>query len=63
MLMIKEMKSMIELYEKYKLKDGRTGTAVEVLGDGEACIFEVDKKGIDDRVITVTQDEIQEKVS
>ena len=54
---------MIELYEKYKLKDGRTGTAVEGLGDGEACIFEVDKKGIDDRVITVTQDEIQEKVS
>lgn len=54
---------MIELYEKYKLKDGRTGTAVEVLGNGEACIFEVDKKGIEDRVITVTQEEISKKVS
>lgn len=54
---------MIELYEKYRLKDGRTGTAVEVLGDGEACIFEVDKKGIEDRVITVKQEEIREKIS
>ena len=63
MSMIREMKIMIELYEKYKLKDGRTGTAVEVLGGGEACIFEIDKKGIEDRVITVTQEEISEKLS
>ena len=63
MLMIKEMKSVIELYEKYKLKDGRTGTAVEVLGDGEACIFEIDKKGIEDRIITVTQEELDKKIS
>ncbi len=54
---------MIELYEKYKLKDGRTGTVVEVLGRGEACIFEIDKKGIEDRVVTVTREEISEKVS
>ena len=60
--MIKEMKVVIELYEKYKLKDGRTGRAVEILGKGEACIFEIDKKGIEDRVITVTQEEISEKV-
>ena len=46
---------MIELYERYRLKDGRTGSAVDILGDGEACIFE-------DRVITVTEDEIKEKV-
>ena len=63
MLMIKVMNSMIELYEKYKLKDGRTGTVVEILGDGDACIFEVDKKGFDDRVITIMQDEIKEKIS
>ena len=63
MLMIKEMKRVIELYEKYKLKDGRTGTAVEVLGDGEACIFEIDKKGIEDRIITVTQEELDKKIS
>ncbi|MFR8033423.1 MAG: hypothetical protein ACLU6W_05300 [Lachnospiraceae bacterium] len=54
---------MIELYERYKLKDGRIGRAVDILGDGEACIFEVDKQGIEDRVITVTENEIKEKVS
>ena len=54
---------MIELYEQYKLKDGRIGRAVDILGDGEACIFEVDKQGIEDRVITVTEEEIKEKVS
>ena len=53
---------MIELYERYKLKDGRTGKAVDILGRGEACIFELDKKGIEDRVITVTLEEISEKV-
>lgn len=54
---------MIELYEKYKLKDGRTGWAVDVLGHGEACMFELDKKGIEDRVITVTLEEISQKLS
>ncbi len=53
---------MIQLYEKYKLKDGRIGWVVDVLGQGEACIFEVDKKGFEDRVITVTQEEMSEKV-
>lgn len=54
---------MIELYEQYKLKDGRTGRVVDILGDGEACIFEIEKEGIKDRVITVTKDEIGERVS
>ena len=53
---------MIELYEKYKLKNGQIGRAVEILGDGEACIFEIEKKGFTDRVITVTKEEIKEKV-
>ena len=53
---------MIELYEKYRLTDGRIGRAVEILGDGEACIFEVDKKGLDNRVVTILQEEIEEKV-
>lgn len=53
---------MIELYEKYKLKDGRTGRAVELLGDGKACIFEVDKKGLDEKVITVLENEIEKKL-
>lgn len=54
---------MIELYEKYKLKDGRTGWAVDILGHGEACMFELDKNGMEDRVITVTSEEISEKMS
>lgn len=54
---------MIELYGKYRLKDGKVGYAVDILGEGEACIFEIDKKGIEDRVITVTEDEISEKIS
>ncbi len=53
---------MIELYEKYKLKDGRTGTAVEILGKGEACIFEVDKAGLEDRIFTIFETEIEEKI-
>lgn len=54
---------MIELYEKYRLKDGTTGRAVEILGKGEACIFEIDKKGLDNKVITVKENEIREKIS
>ncbi len=53
----------IELYEKYKLKDGRAGWAVDILSHGEACVFELDKKGIEDRIITVTQEELDEKIS
>lgn len=53
---------MIELFEKYRLIDGQIGRAVEILGNGEACIFEVDKKGLDNRVVTILQEEIEEKV-
>lgn len=54
---------MLELYEKYRLKDGRTGRAVEILGGGAACIFELDKKGLEDRVLTVTLEEISKKMN
>ncbi len=54
--------SVIELYERYRLKDGRIGRPVEALGNGAAYIFEIEKKGIDDRVITVIKEEISEKV-
>ena len=53
---------MIELYEKYRLKDGRTGRVVELLGNGTACIFEVDKEGFEEKVITVLMDEIEKKL-
>lgn len=48
----------IELYAKYRLKDGRQGWVVDVLGDGAAYVFELDKKGIKDRVIIVEKSEI-----
>ena len=35
---------------------------MELLGNGEACIFEVEKKGFDEKVITVLEEEIEKKV-
>ena len=52
----------LELYEKYKLKDGRIGWIVEILGKNEACVFEIDKEGTEDRLIQVLVDEIAEKL-
>ena len=52
----------IELYEKYKLKDGRIGWVVDILGHGEACMFELEKKEPEEWLITVTQDELGEKI-
>lgn len=52
----------IELYEKYKLKDGRIGWVVDILGYGEACMFELEKKEPEEWLITVTQDELGEKI-
>lgn len=48
----------IELYAKYRLKDGRQGWVVDVLGDGVAYVFELDKKGMKDRIIIVEKNEI-----
>lgn len=48
----------LQLYKKYRLKDGRIGTAVDILGDGKACIFELDTEQFEDRVITVLESEI-----
>ena len=44
---------MFELYEKYQLKNGDIGRAVEVLGNGEACIFEFENRKLEDRVDTI----------
>ena len=35
---------MFELYERYRLKTGEVGRAVDILGRGEACIFEFEGK-------------------
>lgn len=47
-----------KLYDKCKLKDGSAGWIVEILGEGEACMIELDKKEMEDRIITVNTSEI-----
>lgn len=53
---------MFEEFEKYELKDGRVGWVVDVLGEGEACIFEVDKMGFEDRIIEIGIEDIKKKL-
>ena len=53
---------MFESYERYRLKNGDIGRAVEVLGNGEACIFEFENKKLEDSVDTVLWDEVKEKI-
>lgn len=53
---------MFEEFEKYELKDGRIGWAVDVLGDGEACIFEFDKEGFEDRIDTIFWEDVKRKL-
>ncbi|HJB29714.1 MAG TPA: hypothetical protein IAA06_13120 [Candidatus Blautia faecavium] len=53
---------MFEEFEKYELKDGRVGWAADVLGDGEACIFEFDKEDLEDRIDTVFWDDVKRKI-
>lgn len=48
----------IQLYDKCRLKDGRSGWIVEILGQDEAYLVELDKKGLDDRIVAVTRQEL-----
>ena len=61
-MLIKEETGMFESYERYRLKNGDIGRAVEVLGNGEACIFEFENKKLEDSVDTVLWDEVKEKI-
>ena len=53
----------LELYDKCKLKDGREGWIVEILGRDHHFIVELDKKGMDDKVIEVARGDIVKKLS
>ena len=53
---------MFESYERYRLKNGDIGRAVEVLGNEEACIFEFENKKLEDSVDTVFWNEVKEKI-
>lgn len=53
----------LKLFDKCKLKDGREGWIVEILEKGSAYMIELDKKGLEDRIITVSKEEIVHKVA
>lgn len=62
LVLIREDREMFKLYERYQLKNGETGRAVDILGNGEACIFEFDKRKLEDSVDTVFWKDIKEKL-
>lgn len=53
---------MFELYERYRLKTGEVGRAVDILGRGEACIFEFEGKALEESVDTVFWKDVKEKM-
>lgn len=52
----------VELFDQCELKDGRIGWIVEILGNHEAYMVELDKKGLQDRIVTVTPEEVVQKI-
>lgn len=52
----------IKLYDKVKLKDGREASIVEILGNGEAFIADVDICG-DYDTVTVYPDQIEKIIA
>ncbi|MCD8142311.1 MAG: hypothetical protein LUD83_03395 [Clostridiales bacterium] len=54
---------MYRLYDKCLLSDGRTGWVIEIFGGGEAYMIELDKAGIEDRIVTVKSSEVKSKIA
>ena len=52
-----------EKYDKFRLKDGRTGWIIEIFDQGKSIMFELEKKGMDDKIIDITAYELEEKIS
>lgn len=52
----------VALYDQCRLRDGRTGWIVEIFGNHEAYMVELDKPGLQDRLVTVPEDEIIQKI-
>jgi len=49
----------IEQYDKIELKDGRTASVVEIFGEGEVYLVDVDLPGPDWETISIKPDEIK----
>lgn len=52
-----------QLYDKVKLKDGRIGWIIEIFDGGTSIMFELDKKGLEDRIIDISISDLAEKIS
>lgn len=52
----------IEQYDKVLLKDGRTASVVEIFGDGEVYLVDVDLLGPDWETISVQKEDIKEVI-
>ena len=48
-----------EQYDKIELKDGRTASVVEIFGEGEVYLVDVDLPGPDQETISIKPDEIK----
>lgn len=51
-----------QLYDKFKLTDGRIGWIIEIFDDGASIMFELDKKGLEGRIIDISATDLAEKV-
>lgn len=49
----------IEQYDKIILKDGRTASVVEIFGDGQVYLVDVDLPGPDWETISIKRDDIK----
>lgn len=49
----------IEQYDKVELKDGRTASVVEIFGEDQVFLVDVDLPGPDWETISVKKDEIK----
>ena len=53
----------INLYDRIELKDGRTASVVEIFGDGQVYLVDVDLPGPDWETISIKEDDIKDILS
>ncbi|MCM1237571.1 MAG: hypothetical protein NC489_46500 [Ruminococcus flavefaciens] len=49
----------IEEFDKVRLKDGRTASVVEIFGDGQVYLVDVDLPGPDWETISIKKEDIE----
>ncbi|MCD7741426.1 MAG: hypothetical protein LUI06_04400 [Ruminococcus sp.] len=53
----------IDMYKRYKLKDGRTGYTIESFDSGKAYMIELDDKSEEDWMPIVKKEDIVEQLN